>query len=31
MAQNAEPGLGRTHEISSLAHPAYDQSAGTKN
>ena len=29
MAPNAEPGLGQTHEISSLAHPAYDQFAPT--
>lgn len=31
MAPKAEPGLGRTHAIFSLAHPAYDQFAGTKN
>ena len=31
MALNAEPGLGRTHAIFSLAHPAYYQFAGKKN
>jgi len=31
MAPNAENGLGRTREIFSLAHPAHDQFASTKN